>query len=437
MNKTIKLALLGSALALTAGPASAEIYNLCAGATTIDLPDGSSVPMWGYAMDDNNDLSDGCGTGVVQIPGPRLTVTNDGITTDGTLTINLQNNLPVPTSIVIPGLPMPAGGPTWQDNSTGARCANMTDYPDNCTAADLAKRVRSFGAEAAASGGISSYGWTDVRPGTFIYHSGTYPQKQVYMGLAGPVTQDADTLEAYTGVTYAQDIVLFYSDIDPAHNAAVAALDPDYTPIDYHASWFLVNGEPYSTDCSDGDTDTFDDLSGYPCASMEQTPAIAAAAAKTPTLLRFLSAASETHVPTLQGMHMTIHAEDGIPYTWEDTNPLAPDSGTAPREQYSVMLPPLKTKDAIIEPQLDGTYALYDGNGYMTNPTDPNDFDHQDPVGGMLRFLTVAADGNLPPVGNPDAATVVEGNTITIDVLANDSDPEGQPLTIAAYSAAT
>jgi hypothetical protein len=103
----------------------------------------------------------------------------------------------------------------------------------------------------------------------------------------------------------------------------------------------------------------------------------------------------------------------------------------APRDQYSVMLPPLKTKDAIIEPQLDGTYAVYDGNGYMTNPTDPTDFDHQDPVGGMLRFLTVAPDGNLPPVGNSDAATVVEGGTTTIDVLANDSDPEGQPLTIA------
>ena len=49
MNKTFKLAMLGSALALAAGPASAEVYDLCAGATTIDLPDGSSVPMWGYA----------------------------------------------------------------------------------------------------------------------------------------------------------------------------------------------------------------------------------------------------------------------------------------------------------------------------------------------------------------------------------------------------
>ena len=416
MNKTFTLALLGSALAFAAGPASAEVYNLCAGATTIDLPDGSSVPMWGYAP---GGATAGVCDSAPTFPGPRLTVTN------GTLTINLTNTLPESTSIVIPGLPMPAGGPTWDDGTTGAR-ANAT------------QRVRSFGAEVAA-GAAGAYSFTVDRSGTFLYHSGTHPQKQVYMGLSGPVTQDAVAAappalaQAYPGVSYAQDIVLFYSEIDPVLNSAV--VDSSYqTSIDYHAKWFLVNGEPYSTVCTD-DGNGFDVTSGYPCINMEQTPDILAGAAKTPTLLRFLSTAGETHVPTLQGLHMTIHAEDGIPYGWEDTS--AGTFGAAPREQYSVMLPPLKTKDAIIEPQLDGTYALYDGNGYMTNPTDPEDFFHKDPVGGMLRFLSVGADGNLPPIGVADTATVVEGGTITIDVLANDSDPEGQPLTIDANSTAT
>jgi hypothetical protein len=445
MNKIFKPSLLAGAvtLALVAGPAMAEVYDLCAVEGTKTLPDGSSVPVWGYAQD----TGAGCPT-TPEIPGPELTVT------DGILTINLVNNLPEPTSIVIPGLPMPASvgsGPTWNFGPAGART-------------DPAQRVRSFGAEATSGGGSESYAWTGIRPGTFVYHSGTHPQKQVYMGLYGAVTQNAveadaglgTPAEAYAGVPYDNQVVLFYSDLDPDHNNSIYCLNypgsvlpngltcgvdvmPYTTSIHYHPSWFLIDGEPYSEACTDlNPADGFDDTSGYPCANMVQTPDITTGPAKTRTLLRFLSAAGKTHVPTLQGLHMSIHAEDALPYGWEDTDPAALiPAGAAPREQYSVMLPPLKTKDAVIEPQLEGTYAIYDGNGYMTNPTDPEDFSLKDVVGGMLRFLAVAPDGNLPPVGNPDLATVVENGTITIDVLANDSDPEGQPLTIAAMSAAT
>ncbi|HPQ95489.1 MAG: cadherin-like domain-containing protein [Thiothrix sp.] len=41
---------------------------------------------------------------------------------------------------------------------------------------------------------------------------------------------------------------------------------------------------------------------------------------------------------------------------------------------------------------------------------------------------------NLAPLANPDAATVTTGGTVTIPVLDNDSDPEGDPLTITAVS---
>ncbi|MGD8590310.1 MAG: Ig-like domain-containing protein, partial [Chromatiales bacterium] len=431
MNKTFKLAMLGSALALASGAVSAETYNLCAVAGTKALPDGSNVPVWGYALDTGG----GCPT-VPDVPGPALVVT------DGTLTINLTNNLPEPSSIVIPGLPMPASGgigPNWDFGPAGPRT-------------DPAQRVRSYGAEAAAGGGTETYGWTGVRPGTFLYHSGTHPQKQVYMGLYGAVTQnavEADTVngtpaEAYAGVPYDNEVVLLYSEIDPDLNASINELynptglvTPYTTSIDYHARWFLVNGEPYSLDCNDDGTG-LDVTSGYPCASMALVPDISEGTGANPllakerTLLRFLSASSETHVPTLQGIYMTIHAEDGFPYAWEDTS--TGDTGTSPREQYSIMLPALKTKDAIIEPQLDGRYAIYDGNGYMTNPTDPEDTVHKDVVGGMLRFLAIGADGNLPPIGTPDSATVVESGSITIDVLANDSDPEGQPLSIVGVN---
>ena len=182
MKTTFKLSLLASAMALAAGPASAEVYDLCAAEGTKTLPDGSTVPIWGYALDDDGDFTNGCGN-PVSIPGPKLNVT------DGNLTINLFNTLSEPTSIVVPGLPMPVSGgsgPTWDDNSTGGRT-------------NAAQRVRSFGAEAAA-GGTESYSWTGLRPGSFIYHSGTHPQKQVYMGMYGAVTQDFAAGVAYPAI---------------------------------------------------------------------------------------------------------------------------------------------------------------------------------------------------------------------------------------------
>jgi VCBS repeat-containing protein len=128
---------------------------------------------------------------------------------------------------------------------------------------------------------------------------------------------------------------------------------------------------------------------------------------------------------------MSIHAEDGLQYTWEDT--ASGTSGMAPRTQYSAMLPPLKTKDAIVVAPGEGRYAVYDGNGYMTNPSDPDDYGVGDTVGGMLRFLSFGP-ANQVPVAVNDTATTPEDTPIDIDVLANDSDPDGDPLTIIAVT---
>mgnify|MGYP003572592609 FL=1 len=381
MKTITKLALLGSALALGAGPVFAVDHYIAAKAFAKTLPDGSTVSMWGYVIDPDNS-GDGvgdcyqaptradrlvCVNGLPEAvsPGPQLTVPAD----DQNLRVFLSNGLPEATSLVITGQEMPFSqddnGPTWNDGTLGART-------------DPAQRVRSFGREALSNGGRQRYLWNTfratpfVRPGGFVYHSATHPQKQVYMGLYGAVTKnavEADAVagtpaEAYPGVPYDNEVVLFYSDIDPAHNAAVVG-GTYTTSIDYHASWFLVNGEPYA--------------SGV-------TPDIPAGAAGETTLVRLFSAASETHVPVLQGMHMMIHAEDGLPYTYQAGATVA---GTAPRTQYSAMLPPLKTKDAtILVPATATRLAIYDGNGSITNPSNPDDVAVGDTVGGMLRFLS-------------------------------------------------
>jgi len=48
--------------------------------------------------------------------------------------------------------------------------------------------------------------------------------------------------------------------------------------------------------------------------------------------------------------------------------------------------------------------------------------------------ITVQAGANKPPVAVDDTATTPEETTVTIDVLANDSDPDGDPLMVMAVS---
>ncbi|MES9993548.1 MAG: hypothetical protein ABW098_16480, partial [Candidatus Thiodiazotropha sp.] len=375
MKLRIKPIVAACALAMVAGQAGAIDYYLAAKAYNKTMPDGSIVPMWGYVVDPDTagDLdSDGRVEGdcfettpatarvtcinnlpdPVGVVGPRLTIPP----TDSTFRIFLTNGLSEPTSIVIPGQEMPHSattggqpdnGPTWNDGTRGPR------------GGDYDKKLRSYGREADADGGRRAFVWRDSRAnpitetGTLIYHTGTLPQKQLYMGLYGLVTKDAAAGVVYdfdpniTGdeVGYSSDTTLFYSDIDPAFNAAVAA-GTLTTAIDRHPSWFLINGEPY----------------------VPTTPDISGMATNQANLIRFASAATEKHVPVLQGLYGTIHGEDGIQYNWQDS--AAGTATPAPIQQYSFGLPPLKTKDVIVNPSATGRYAIYDGNGYMTNPSD-------------------------------------------------------------------
>ena len=53
MKTTLKLSLRGERPGAGRGPAaSAEVYDLCAAAGTKTMPDGSTVPVWGYALND-------------------------------------------------------------------------------------------------------------------------------------------------------------------------------------------------------------------------------------------------------------------------------------------------------------------------------------------------------------------------------------------------
>jgi FtsP/CotA-like multicopper oxidase with cupredoxin domain len=374
-------ALLALVLPLVAGNAAAITYNLVAMPFDKTMPDGASVTMWGYALDGTSCTAPPC---LPSVPGPALVVPPG----EGSLSINLRNALTgpgaEPVSIVIPG-------------------QLTTMSPVKFTDSSGRQRVRSFTAEAAP-GGSQSYTWNNLKPGTFLYHSGTHPQVQVQMGLYGAMTHDAAAGLAYAGVPYHNEAPpLVFSEVDPVLHAAVAngrygqavpnPLPPGLTTADYPSStidyapkYFLINGQ---------------DLS-------DPSLALAAGSAGQTTLLRLLNAGLQSRSPMLQGHYMRLVAEDGNPYPYA-------------REQYSAFLPALKTVDAVITPAEAATYPIYDRRLAY----------------GMLAHLTVAEAGVGTPLASPDAYATDEDTQLIVNaasgVLANDAAFTADPATTAQW----
>jgi len=378
-------------LAIMTGISFSATFNLTADVTTKTMPDGAIIPMWGFSLV-SYDIGSGpvSVNGPVQIPGPELT-----IPPGQDLVINLTNNLPVPVSIVIPGQ-RTTMTPVWDDGTSGTRPS-------------LTARVRSFTHEAQANGGTATYTWSNLKPGTYLYQSGTHPAVQVQMGLYGVLTKDAAAgppKEVYVGKQYDNQIVLLYSAIDPnihhsvatGHYAGIPAQTiPGYTPppivksftstIDYWPRYFLINGESYPNVLSDPD---------HPIVTGERL------------LIRFLNAGLQTYVPTLFGGYMSLIAEDGNLYPY-------------PKAQYSVNLPAGKTIDAIFTPQSAGSYTVIERRLNLTNK---GTYSGDPSSGGMVVKFKVEGGAVTPPVANNDTYSVNSGTTLNVGapgVLINDT----------------
>ncbi|MFA5352828.1 MAG: Ser-Thr-rich GPI-anchored membrane family protein [Thermodesulfovibrionales bacterium] len=315
---------------------SALTVNLQSGVVKKTMPDGKVVRMWGF----------GRVGGAITVPGPVITVPPG----DTTLTINLTNNLLVPVSVVIPGQAA-ALQPVWVDSLN-----NLTGLGARPNG-DVTSRVRSFTQETAP-GATTTYTWTNLKPGTYLYQSGTDPAVQVQMGLYGALRQNTAVNQAYTDAStqFNKELVLLYSEIHSQLHDAVAL--GQYGPgtampsaIHYDPEYFLVNGTPFSYGKSPVPTP--------PINPGEKV------------LLRFLNAGLMDHVPVLQGPVMRGIAEDG--------NPMANQL-----RQYSLYLQPGKTKDVLIAPAKAGYYGIYDRRliGLTNKKQAP---------GGLLTYLKVAS----------------------------------------------
>ncbi|MBI5785678.1 MAG: DUF11 domain-containing protein [Rhodocyclales bacterium] len=379
-------------LLLGAGQAAAAEYWLCAKAGTVTMPDSAVVPIWGYVQDDNANLADGCpalDATTWMATRPALTV----VPGDTTLMVHLRNDLTLePTSIVIPG-----------------QTATMT--PVKFTDGQNRQRVFSFTHEAAANGGLADYTWNDVRPGTYLYHSGSHPQVQVQMGLYGALTKNfaAGPNQAYDGVPYDTEATLLFSEIDPAQHAAIASgaygnpatptacQDTTGVPLPmtstlcYKPKYFLVNGKPFQA----GDP---------PLANLTQGQA---------TLLRMINAGYRAYVPLLQGMHMKMIAEDGNRYQYREAGIAYPRD----QYQYSAWLAALKTTDAIVVPSATGSYPIYDRrlNTVTASSQDGGIFGGLQVAAGTPADVAIAKTDGLTSVaaGDPIQYTIVASNAGT------------------------
>jgi hypothetical protein len=229
--------------------------NLTAGPATATLPDGTTVPMWGYScgatvLGSNATCAalNKAATGNPLIWSPVVIT----VPTGQTLQINLTNNLlftplgsatpnKIPTSITIVG--QVGGGLGVVAQRTATNSPSHDNQPVTWSTVNAAggvwtpppqgPRVQSFSTEVAA-GATTALTWATPRQGTYLIESGTHPSIQGPMGLFGMLvvtaapTADTSGKEitagtAYPGVNYDADVPLLLSEIDPAQNNAVQA----------------------------------------------------------------------------------------------------------------------------------------------------------------------------------------------------------------------
>ncbi len=470
-----KTALVLTVLLLGAGMKVAHAQvNLTAGPTAAILPDGSSVPMWGYS----------CGTVVTGATATcaKLNPTATGwspvvitVATGQTLTINLTNSLifgtySVPTSIMIVGQVGGGLGTVGAGCTGGATCTAAPSHA-NAQAASTwpiagnapggtppvqGKRVQSFATEVGV-GTTTPLSWTNLRPGTYLIESGTHPSIQGPMGLYGilvvttaPVGTTAGTAYPAAGtvpaVTYNAEVPLLLSEIDPVQNNAVATavvqlkfnetmvwsglpggcgnpatLSTSATPyracypptVNYTPLYYMINGAAFNK-------------TG---AAASLFPALPATTATTGNVLvRFVNAGLHMHVPAIVGAQTGATPASGFTLIAEDGNPLP---GIA-RVQNEVFMAAGKTYDVMMNAPAVGTTALpvYDRELSLSGNKIERD-------AGMLAYISV--NGSLLPAAAPLAAavaradtyaSVVTGVTLTVSdpskgVLANDTNVYG------------
>ena len=275
-------------IACTTGTSPNPTFTLTAKTGYINLPDGNTTFMWGYAP----------GSGEFQHPGPVLCV-NQG----DTVTVILNNTLGDDVSIVFPGQEgVLANGAPAQPQFAGPTLTSLTNV-------------------APKNGGSVTYSFVAGNPGTFIYESGTDPEKQVHMGLFGALI-----VRPALGATFAnnrpdsqftpgEEFMVLLSEIDPIQHQAVEA-GLTFNMNNYHPRYWLINGRGFPDSIADNYAEF---LPAQPYGALARihpfntNPGAGLAYHPYPGLARYLNVGSEDFPFHPHGNNGSVIARDGHP----------------------------------------------------------------------------------------------------------------------------
>ena len=497
-------------LLFAAGLFGQQAINLTALQQTTTLPDGATVPMWGWqcgaivtgtaatctALTYNTTAAAGTHNlqsgGAVWQP-PLITVPY--VAAGTSLTINLTNQLPVETSIMIigqgaasspannggAGLPVREAGPRTDGAHAGQTSTTWTTViPGSFTPPTQGERARSLVPEVAGIGTVGAtpvlgtYTWTNLKPGTYLMRSGTYPSIQGPMGLYGvlvvtvapsgttPGTAYPSSTTGANAVTYDADVVALESELDSRQNNFVQALFPGglsagsptsnsgfsetakWTPqcgavsvnslgqyvtslgvaptcyppaVDYTPMYFLINGVAFSKDARQASALTIPRTG--PTGNV---------------LVRYVNAGSHMHVPTVNELNMLLVAEDayvlpdialalnqGKTLFAKNPNQLVPSTAaTGLRLQNEVFQAAGKVFDVIVSPP-QATGGTYSSGEYYTYDRSLELSNNAQRDGGMQAILDVNDTGaaalvaaNSTAMANPDTYAYAPGVTLMI-----------------------
>ena len=442
LKATLKTAVItATVLLLGVGLAVAQI-NLTAAPTTLTLPDGSTVPMWGYSC--GAAVSGATATCAALNPNaPAATTTPAGwspvvvtvpyVSTGTSLTINLTNSLSftpasattantVPTSLVIVGQIGGGLGVLAQRTTTASpdhsKAQSTVTWPIagasgpgvSGTPPLQGPRVQSVATEVA-SGSTTALTWSALRPGTYLLESGTHPSIQVPMGLYGilvvtaaPNGTTAGT--AYPGVSYNAEIPLEFSEIDPVQNNSVniavntvgfsetmvwsgqpggcgnpssTTYHQCYPPaVNYIPLYYLINGVAFNRT--------------NPTSSLfVVSPATGLTPGTGNVLVRLVNAGSRMHVPSIVGS-LTTHPVGSTSSSISGFSIIAEDGNVSPgvrKVQSDLFMAAGKTNDVMINVPTSATapaLAVFDRELSLSGNAIERD-------AGMLAYIGINGSG--------------------------------------------
>lgn len=284
----------------------------------IQLPDGTTMFMWGYSL----------GGGAFQHPGPVLCV-NQG----DTVTVILNNSgLTEAASIMFPGQEdVKANGALAQPQFSGATLTSLTNV--------------------APPGGSVTYSFVASNPGSFLYESGTNPQKQVHMGLFGALIV-RPTMGASFGYnrldsqfTPEEEFMVLLSEIDPYQHWA-AESGTNFNLNNYHPRYWLINGRGFPDSIADNFASFLPD---QPYGALARIHPFDAINHPYPGMIHYLSVGTENYPFHPHGNNGLVIGRDG--HALE-----GPAGQDLSFEKFAINIGPGQTWDVL--------FKWYDAEGY-------------------------------------------------------------------------